>query len=63
MKEELLNAIKEDREMDFISSNGHQFTKHELITIVKEYMYALYECNKTGEYNIKELLEELEERL
>lgn len=60
---DLINAIREDKEMDFIASHYNQFSKDELMTIIREYMYAYYLASKKGNYSIEEIIEELEEKL
>lgn len=40
-KQELLDAIMNDTEYDFISNNYYYFSKEQLRDIVKEYMYAV----------------------
>lgn len=41
--EELVKACKEGHLYDFIASEGHQFNKQELIEIIKNLDYAIYQ--------------------
>lgn len=39
---EFIKALKEGKGYDWISRNGHELNKYELIDIVKEYDYAIH---------------------
>ena len=64
-KELLIQAIREDRLMDYISSNYVIFSKEELSAILKEVEYQYYtDMRRAGKKrNLEDLALELEERL
>ena len=39
---EFMEALKEGKAFDWISNNGHELNKDDLISIIKEYDYAIY---------------------
>jgi hypothetical protein len=39
---EYLEALRNGKSYDYICNHGHEFTKDELITIIKELDYAIY---------------------
>lgn len=63
MTKELLKEIKNDNLYDYISNKGYTLTKEELITIIKELSYSIYELNdrnitkKVNNTMIKNLIE------
>lgn len=61
MKRELIEAIKEDRLMDYISSNYHKFSKEELKILIVELAY--HSDVRTNRATKREIIEELEDRL
>lgn len=49
----LIQAIKNHDLYDFISNNGHNYSKTDLINIIKELDYAFYRLpNARAEYSI-----------
>lgn len=53
MTNELQNALRNGNLYDFIANNGWRFSKDELISIIKELDFAIYE--KCGEEKLKEI--------
>ena len=50
-REELIQAIKNRNLYDFIGNNGHNYSKTDLINIIKELDYAFYRLpNARAEY-------------
>lgn len=45
LKQELINACKENKLYDFIALNYNKFSKQELATIIKECAYLMYQDN------------------
>lgn len=39
---DFMEALKEGKSFDWISNNGHDLNKDDLIRIIKEYDYAIY---------------------
>ena len=58
---EFIEALKNGRSYDWISSNGHSLNKYELIDIIREYDYAIHDCCST--YEAKEIYEAVAEEL
>lgn len=62
-----LEALRNGNSYDYICDHGHEFTKDELITIIKELDYAIYseakyaikasEIYEAAAENIKDLME------
>lgn len=46
LRQELKQALQEGRAYDFIANEGYQFSKDELIEIIKNYDYTLYQLAK-----------------
>lgn len=55
--EDLIKAIKEEREYDFIANNYLKYSKEELKNILLEFIYARYE-----DYSKDEIIENIKER-
>lgn len=52
-REELIQAIKSRNLYDFIGNNGHNYSKTDLINIIKELDYAFYRLpNARAEYSM-----------
>ena len=52
-REELIQAIKNRELYDFIGNNGHNYSKTDLINIIKELDYAFYSLpNARAEYSM-----------
>ena len=52
-REELIQAIKNHNLYDFIGNNGHNYSKADLINIIKELDYAFYKLpNARAEYSV-----------
>ncbi len=52
-REELIQAIKNRNLYDFIGNNGHNYSKTDLINIIKELDYAFYRLpNTRAEYSM-----------
>lgn len=50
LRQELKQALQEGRAYDFIANEGYRFTKEELIEIIKNYDYTLY--NLAGGFSV-----------
>ncbi len=46
LRKELRQALQEGRAYDFIANEGYQFSKDELIEIIKNYDFTLYQFAK-----------------
>lgn len=57
LRKELRQALQEGRAYDFIANEGYRFTKEELIEIIKNYDFTLYQLAKQT-YTIEETLRE-----
>ena len=65
MKVKVIKQIKGDNGASFISENAHLMTKDDLVTIVNELFYGIYD-NTTIDKNfeiLKKIADELDERL
>jgi hypothetical protein len=58
--EDFIKALREGKGYDWIANNGWKLTKEELISIIKEYDYAIYESRE--KYLYDNISDELEER-
>lgn len=56
-KQEFKQALQEGRAYDFIANEGYRFSKEELIEIIKNYDYTLYQLAKQT-YTLEETLKE-----
>ena len=51
--QELIQSIKNHELYDFIGNNGHNYSKADLINIIKELDYAFYKLpNARAEYSV-----------
>ncbi len=57
LRKELKQALMEGRAYDFIANEGYQFSKDELIEIIKNYDFTLYQLAKQT-YTTEETLKE-----
>lgn len=57
LRKELRQALQEGRAYDFIANEGYQFSKDELIEIIKNYDFTLYQLAKQTD-TIEETLRE-----
>lgn len=57
LRQELKQALQEGRAYDFIANEGYQFSKDELIEIIKNYDFTLYQLAKQT-HTIEETLKE-----
>lgn len=57
--EDFIKALREGKAYDFISNHGWDMSKDDLIRIIKEYDYAIYEAREKHLYgNIADELED-----
>ena len=47
MKQALIEALKEGNLYDFMANNYHKFSKEELVYIIKELDFALWDIDKS----------------
>jgi hypothetical protein len=48
MNQELADAIRGGHGYDYFCQNGHDYSKSELVDILKEYDYAIHRMNLTS---------------
>ena len=48
---EYIDSLKNGKGFDWIAKHGHYLNKYELIDIVKELEYAIYDCLDSSETN------------
>ena len=63
MKDEIIKAIKEGTFYEWTANNFYKLSNEQLSTILLEYIYAVDSYKQSGELDMKELIENINEYL